>query len=272
MLKRRIIPVLLLRDGYLVQSKGFSRHQKIGNAIWAVRRMSEWGADELIYLDITADGRHDANRDDLAHGNPATTMEIIRQMSTFAFMPITVGGGISTLSDIEQRLLWGADKVSVNSLLATHPERVLEAAREFGSQCIVASIDSAPVDGVQIAHTHRGRSATGVNTASWASLAEQLGVGEILLNAIQRDGRQCGYDIELIDQVTSAVSVPVIALGGAGDWFDFEEVLSVTTASAVAAANLFHYRDQSVYLAKQYLHDKGFAVRTPELQIIPRIE
>jgi len=272
MLKKRVIPVLLLRDGYLVQSKGFSRHQKIGNAFWAVRRMSEWGADELIYLDITADGKHDAKRDDLAHGNPASTVEILRQMSTYAFMPITVGGGIRTLADIEQRLKWGADKVSVNSLLATDPERVREAAEEFGTQCIVASIDSAEIDGVHVALTHGGRSTTGIDTVAWARSAEQLGVGEILLNAIDRDGRQCGFDIELIDKVSASVTVPVIALGGAGDWFDLEEVLSDTQASAVAAANLFHYRDQSVYLAKQYLFEKGYAVRKPEFQHIPRIE
>jgi len=272
MLKKRVIPVLLLRDGYLVQSKGFSRHQKLGNAFWAVRRMSEWGADELIYLDITTDGKHDAKRDDLAHGNPVSTAGIIQQMSAFAFMPVTVGGGIRTLADIEQRLTWGADKVSVNSLLATHPERVREAADEFGTQCIVASIDSAEIDGVHIAHTHGGRSTTGIDTVNWARFAEQLGVGEIPLNAIDRDGRQCGFDIELIEAVSTSVSVPVIALGGAGDWYDLEEVLSDTQASAVAAANVFHCRDQSVYLAKHYLFEKGCAVRRPEFQHIPRIE
>ncbi|NQZ04621.1 imidazole glycerol phosphate synthase subunit HisF [Idiomarina sp.] len=266
MLKKRVIPVLLLRNGYLVQSKKFSKYQNIGNAIWAVRRMSEWGADELIYLDITQDGQYDAKRDDLRHGNPTSIEAIVREMSQSAFMPMTVGGGIRTLLDIEKRLQWGADKVSLNTLLAEDPKLVEEAAKEFGSQCIVASIDSKRVDGQAIAFTHGGQTSTECTTLDWAKRAEQLGCGEVLLNDIDADGQQTGYNIDLIAEVTQALSIPVIALGGAGEWFDFEDVLSDTQASAVAAANLFHYRDQSVYLAKKHLFDSGFAVRKPELQ------
>ncbi|MGM0630343.1 MAG: imidazole glycerol phosphate synthase subunit HisF [Pseudomonadota bacterium] len=268
MLKKRIIPTLLLRNGYLVQSKKFSKYQNIGNAIWAVRRMSEWGADELIYLDITPNQVYDVKRDDLKHGNPTTIKDIIIEMSRFAFMPITIGGGINSLQDIEQRLLWGADKISVNSLLATAPHIVTEAAREFGSQCIVASIDSANVQGQQMAFTHHGQRSTNSTTLDWALRAEQLGVGEVLLNSIDNDGQQTGYDTQTAHIVSEALSIPVVAIGGAGDWFDFEDLFNETNVSAAAAANIFHYRDQSVFLAKKYLFDKGFNVRKPNLHNI----
>ncbi len=268
MLKKRVIPVLLLKSGYLVKSKGFSKYQNIGNALWAVHRMSQWGADELIYLDITNNNKHDIKRDDLAHGNPTSIQEIVKEMAKSAFMPISIGGGIRSIKDIEERLQWGADKVVVNTLLATDPKVVLQASKEFGAQCLVASIDCRrEAKGFNV-FTHNGQFATQWCLKDWAMRAENLGIGEVLINSINNDGKQCGYDIEMINTACDAVTVPVIGQGGAGDWFDFEELFDLTEASGAAAANIFHYRDQSVYLAKKYLYETGKNIRAPKFQSI----
>lgn len=265
MKKKRLIPVLLLKNGWLVQSKGFSRYQNLGNPITAVKRLSEWASDEIIYLDISKDDGYDMRRDDLGHPNRHSLSEIIADVARVAFMPLTVGGRIKTLADIESRLALGADKVSINTRALEEPSFITRAANEFGSQCIIVSIDVKTVDGAQVVFSRGGTEKTPYTPTEWARMAECFGAGEILLNSIDRDGAKTGYDIPLLKSVCEAVRIPVIALGGVGEWAHFAEALEKTSVDAVAAANIFHYTDQSVYRAKQYLCEKRFPVRSPEL-------
>lgn len=268
MKKKRLIPVLLLRNGWLVQSKQFRRYQNLGNPVSAVKRLSEWASDELIYLDITRDESYDLRRDDLGHPNRHTIFEIIEDVSKVAFMPVTVGGRIRSLQDIEKRLALGADKISLNTMAVEEPQLVESAAREFGSQCIVVSIDVKMTgEGYRVV-THGGTQATTHAPRDWAKRMEQLGAGEILLNSVDRDGMKNGYDLALLDQVAGSVGIPVIACGGVGDWAHLAEALEQTGVDAVAAANIFHYSDQSVYLAKKFLYERGLNVRCPDLLAI----
>ncbi|RJF98614.1 imidazole glycerol phosphate synthase subunit HisF [Noviherbaspirillum saxi] len=268
MKKKRLIPVLLLRNGWLVQSKQFKRYQNLGNPVSAVKRLSEWASDELIYLDITRDNSYDMRRDDLGHPNRHSILDIIDDVSKVAFMPITVGGRIRTLQDIEQRLALGADKISLNTAAIDNPQFVEAAAREFGSQCIVVSID-VRLDGEAYRVVTKGTSQVTDHTPEdWAGRVEQLGAGEVLVNSVDRDGMKNGYDLDLLDRVARRVRIPVIACGGVGDWEHLADALEQTDVDAVAAANIFHYSDQSVYLAKKYLHERGLNVRPADLLAI----
>jgi imidazole glycerol-phosphate synthase subunit HisF len=265
MKKNRLIPVLLLKDGWLVQSKGFSKYQNLGNPVTAVKRLSEWGSDELIYLDISSGDRYDTRRDDQGYGNRGSFLDIIADVSRVTFMPMTVGGRIRTLGDVEARLSLGADKISINTMATRDSDFISQVAREFGSQCIVVSIDAKLVGDEHRVFVNGGTEITAFSPKELAQLVEDRGAGEILINSIDRDGRGDGYDIALVDQVAESVAIPVIACGGVGDWEHFAQALEETKADAVAAANIFHYRDQSVYLAKKFLHDFGFCVRKPDL-------
>ena len=265
MKKRRLIPVLLLRNGWIVQSKGFRKYQNLGNPTSAVARLSEWGSDELMYLDISRDGTYDLRRDDLAHPNRQTFPEIIRDVAKVAFMPITVGGRIRTLKDIEQRILSGADKTAINTQALATPSFIADAAREFGSQCIVVSADVKIVDGAYEVLSEGGTKRTGHTPDGWARIAQEQGAGEILLNSIDRDGTRTGYDLALLQLVCDAATVPVIACGGVGEWSHLADALRQTRVDGVALANVLHFVDQSVYLAKKYLYDQGCDVRSPDL-------
>ncbi|MBP6941858.1 MAG: imidazole glycerol phosphate synthase subunit HisF [Syntrophorhabdaceae bacterium] len=265
MKKKRIIPILLLRNGWLVQSKSFSRYQNLGNPLTAVKRLSEWGSDEIIYLDISREARYDLRRDDLGHPNRHDLFEIIKDVSKVTFMPITIGGRIRLLKDIERRLILGADKISINTVAIENPAFISEASYEFGSQCIVISIDVKMMDNQYRVFANGGTQQTHYSAVEWAKEAESRGAGELLINSIDRDGRKNGYDIALLKQITDNVNVPVIACGGVGEWEHFAEALEQTKVDAVAAANIFHYSDQSVYLARKYLYQKGLNVRPPDL-------
>ncbi len=267
MLKHRIIPCLLLRNGVIVQSKGFKRHQVLGNPTTAVKRLSTWAADELIYLDISPPNSiYDLNRDDLNHENHPSIIDIIKDVSSHAFMPLTFGGGIRDINRIRTILNAGADKVTINTQAVLDPEFITKSAKIFGSQCIVVSIDVAKNNkNINEVKIKRGKEWTGLSPVDWACEVERLGAGEILLNSIDRDGLQNGYDIELIQDVVSAVSIPVISIGGVGHWEDFKDALVKGGASAVSAANIFHHTEQSVLNAKKYLFNQGINVRAPEL-------
>jgi cyclase len=262
MLKRRLIPCILLRDGVIVQSKGFRRYQLLGTPTVAVERLSDWASDELIYLDISRSGRYDLRRDDLKQPNRETLLEIVADVAKRAFMPLTFGGGVRTLDQVLALLRAGADKVAVNTQPLRDPRFVEQASREVGSQCVVVSIDArAKPDGGWEVFADGGREATGRDPAEWAAEVEQRGAGEIFLNSIDRDGRGGGYDLELIRHVAERVSIPVIACGGAGNWQHMVDVLATTPASAVAAANIFHYTENSVRNAKKALLAAGVDVR-----------
>jgi len=260
-----MIPVVLLKNGWLVQSIQFSTYLNLGNPFWAVKRLSEWASDELIYLDISRDNNYDLRRDDLGAPNRRSFLEIISDVASVTFMPITVGGRIRTLGDIEARLALGADKISVNTIAFEDPGFLELAASHFGAQCIVVSIDYKTVNGAMHVMVGGGDRDTGLDPVTWAREAENRGAGEILLNSIDRDGMKAGYDLDTIDKVSSAVKVPVVALGGVGKWEHFEEALNRTSVDAVAAANIFQHTDQSVYYAKQHLFEARCNVRQPML-------
>lgn len=259
--KKRLIPVLLLRNGVIVQSKGFKRYQSLGSPSAAVERLSSWASDELVYLDISPSPVYDLKRDDLNYPKFDSILEIIRLVASKCFMPLTFGGGIRTLDDIYQRLKAGADKVTLNTIAIDRPEFIGECAREFGSQCIVISIDARRSEKQWVVY-RGGRTPADMLPQAWAKKAEEQGAGEILLNSIDRDGAGTGYDMALIQEVSQSVSIPVIALGGVGTWQHLEEGIK-STASAVAAANIFHYSENSIYNAKRYLYDRGNNVRRP---------
>lgn len=265
MKKNRIIPILLLKNGWLVQSKGFNRYQNLGNPVTAVKRLSEWAVDELVYLDITTDDVYDLRRNDIKNENRGDFLSIIEDVSKFSFMPITVGGKITSLEDIEKRLSKGADKISINTKAIEDPSFIETAAKEFGSQCIVISLDAKITDEGYKIFKNGGKANTKLDVSGCCRKVQDLGAGEILINSIDRDGAGNGYDIELINEACEAVNIPVIAVGGVGEWSHFSEGFEKTNADAFGAANIFHYQDQSVYLAKKYLFDKGYNVRKPAL-------
>lgn len=265
MKKQRLIPILLLKNGILVQSKQFSRYQNLGNPTAAAKRLSEWASDELIYLDISRDSNYDLRRDDLKYPNRHSFLEIIEDVAKVTFMPMAVGGKIRTLQDIEKRLILGVDKITINSQALADPAFITQAAKEFGSQCIVVSIDVKLQNNAYTVMSEGGAKATAYHPLEWAQIAESQGAGEILLNSIDRDGMGTGYDIELLADVSGNLGIPVIACGGVGEWQHFAEALEKTNVDAVAAANIFQYTDQSVYVAKKYLYEHDCNIRPPDL-------
>jgi len=268
MKKKRVIPVLLHKEGWLVQSKNFREYKKLGNPQKAVQRLSEWDSDELIYLDISKNEMYSTNRADTAAPEYRNLPELLGQVSKVSRMPITIGGGIKTLHDIEVRLRAGADKITINRAALADPSLIKLASREFGRQCIVVSIDYEEID--EKRHLRVGNQKTPnsnpLEVVEWLLKVEELGAGEILLNSVSRDGMKSGYDISFLGQVADRLRIPVIACGGAGNWEHMAEVLSETNVDAVAAANIFHFQDQSVYLARKYLTSKGLPVRPPSIQ------
>lgn len=265
MKKNRLIPVLLLKNGWLVQSKAFSRYQNLGNPTTAVKRISEWGSDELIYLDISKSNDYDIRRNDQNYPNRQSFFEIIEDVSKVTFMPITVGGKIGTLNDIEKRLIIGADKISINTKALNEPEFIEKSAKEFGTQCIVVSIDAKKCNQKYLVFDHKNGCSTELNVIEFSKQVENMGAGEILINSVDRDGFGGGYDLDLIKLVSDKVKIPVISCGGVSEWSHFHEAFELTSVDAVAAANIFHYRDQSVYLAKKYLYENNSNVRKPDL-------
>jgi cyclase len=252
-LKLRLIPSLLLSNGRCIKTIRFDSYRDTGNPVTAARVYDAQGADELLFLDITAstEGRE-------------TLFDIVAQTAEQCFMPLTVGGGVRTLGDIRRLLQAGADKVSVNTAAVANPDFIREAAERFGRQCIVVSIDARQAaDGAYEVFTHRATRATGLHPVAWAREMAERGAGEILITAVDRDGTMQGYDLELVRQVVEAVPVPVIANGGVGTLHHLVEGITIATASAVAAASIFHFTDQSVIKAKAFMKVAGLNVRPP---------
>lgn len=265
MLVKRLIPVVLLRDGVVVQSRQFRRYQNLGNPVGIVQRLSAWSADEMIYLDISREGNGTSQRKDLKMLPGSSLLEVLGQVSENANMPLTFGGGIRSLDEIAIRIQGGADKVTLNTIALDHPEFVQKAAHLFGSQCIVVSVDVISTDSGWFVYDHRKKNVLSLNPVEWVRRVEGLGAGEIFLNSVDRDGMGSGYDVALADDISKNIQIPVIVCGGVGEWSHFEEVLLKTHVSAVAAANIFHYSENSVFHAKKYLHQRGIPVRMPDL-------
>jgi imidazole glycerol-phosphate synthase subunit HisF len=251
MLKTRVMPTLLHKDLGLVKGLRFDSWRRVGSAMQAVKVYNMREVDELVFLDISAtrEGRE-------------PDYELVDDLADECFMPLTVGGGVRTLEHFERLLKVGADKVAVNTALVERPEIVGEAAGTFGSQCVVASIDVRRTkDGSLEVVTRSGTAPAGRDPVEFAVEVQQLGAGEILLTSIDRDGTMEGYDLDAVRDVAAAVTIPVIASGGAGEYRHMAEALLDAGASAVAAASMFHFTEQTPLEAKHYLRTRGVAVR-----------
>jgi cyclase len=250
MLAKRIIPCLDVKDGRVVKGERFVDLRDAGDPVEAAMAYDAQGADELVFLDITA-----------SHENRAIMLDVVRRTAEGIYMPLTVGGGIRSVDDVRQLLRAGADKVSLNTAALARPDVIREAAERFGSQCIVVAIDARREAAAWGVYTHGGRRPAGRGAVEWAREAVALGAGEILLTSVDRDGTKDGYDLELTRAVSDAVTVPVIASGGAGSLEHFHDVLVDGHADAALAASLFHFGIHTIAEAKQYLAERGVEVR-----------
>lgn len=253
MFTKRIIPCLDVNNGRVVKGVNFVDLKDAGDPVEIARAYDKAGADELVFLDITASS--DARN---------TVVDMVRRVAETVFIPFTVGGGIRTVDDFKALLREGADKISVNSAAIMRPELISEAAEKFGSQCVVVAIDAKRREdgsGWNI-YKNGGRIDMGIDAVEWAMKVEKLGAGEILLTSMDCDGTKAGYDLELTRTIAENVSIPVIASGGAGTLEHFHEALSEQgKADAALAASLFHYKELEIHEVKEYLHQKGISVR-----------
>lgn len=251
MLAKRIIPCLDVRDGRVVKGVNFVNIRDAGDPVELAKYYSDAGADEIVFLDITA--THEARR---------TVADVVARTAEQVFVPLTVGGGIRTLEDFQQLLRAGADKISVNSAAVKDPTLISRAAERFGSQCVVLAADAKrQPDGHYEVVVEGGRKFTGIDLLEWVVEAERRGAGEILLTSMDADGTKAGFDLPMLRQVTEAVHIPVIASGGCGSLAHFAEVFEQTGADAALAASLFHFGELTVGQVKAYLHEKQIAVR-----------
>jgi len=249
-LAKRIIPCLDVKDGRVVKGINFVNLRDAGDPVENAEVYEAQGADEIAYLDITA-----------SHENRKILLDVVAQTAERVFIPLTVGGGITTLEDIRALLKAGADKVSINTAAVHDLDFVRQAAERFGSQCVVVAIDACRTNGTWEVYTHGGRKPAGIDALWWAERVEENGAGEILLTSMDRDGTRRGYDLELTRQIVERVGIPVIASGGVGTLDHLYEGLVIGGAAAVLAASIFHYREHSVLDVKRYLQRKGVLVR-----------
>jgi cyclase len=251
MLAKRVIPCLDVDRGRVVKGTKFLNLRDAGDPVECAKEYDRQGADELVFLDITA-----------SSDNRATMIDVVERTASECFMPLTVGGGIRTVEDIRAMLKAGADKTSLNTAAVQNPDVVRAGAERFGSQCIVVAVDAKHSDkGRWEVFTHGGRKPTGLDAVEWAQRVEALGAGEILLTSMDADGTKAGYDVALTRAISGAVHIPVIASGGAGKLDHMVEVLTEGKADAVLAASIFHFGEHTVGDVKRFLEEKGICVR-----------
>lgn len=250
MLKKRIIPCLDIKDGRTVKGVNFVDIRDAGDPVELAKIYVEQGADELVFLDITATVE-----------NRKTFVELVGHIAKEINIPFTVGGGISSIADVEKLLAAGADKVSINSSAVKRPALISELAQQFGNQCIVVAIDAGKVDGNWRVFTHGGRKATDIDVFEWAKEAEHLGAGELLVTSMENDGTKSGFAIELLRGIDVITNIPVIASGGAGSAQHFAEVFENTRVDAALAASIFHFGEVPIPQLKNELRTKGIPVR-----------
>ena len=250
MLKNRIIPCLDVKNGRVVKGINFIDLKDAGDPVEQAKIYSDGGADEICFLDITASNE---NRD--------TIYEVVESTSKKCFVPLTVGGGIRSVEDINKLLNCGADKVSINTAAVQNPEIILESSKNFGSQCIVVAIDAKKNDDKWEVFTHGGRNNTGLDAIKFAKKMEDCGAGELLITSMDRDGTQRGYDNNLISEIEKSVNIPIIASGGVGNLKHLEEGITKGHANALLAASIFHYGKYSIMEVKNYLKSKQIPVR-----------
>jgi cyclase len=250
MLKKRIIPCLDIKDGTTVKGINFEGLRNAGDPIVLAKRYEEEGADELIFLDITA-----------TIEERKTFVELVKEIAKELSIPFTVGGGISTVEDVRKLLEVGADKISINSSAVKNPPLISDLSKEFGSQCVVVAIDTRFVNDSDWVHIKGGREITHLKTLDWAKKAEELGAGEILLTSMDGDGTKNGFDLRITKLISENVNIPVIASGGAGKIEDFETVFNETKATGGLAASIFHFREVRIQDLKNELKSKKIVVR-----------
>ena len=250
MLKNRIIPCLDVNNGRVVKGINFVDLKDAGDPVEQAKIYSDGGADEICFLDITASNE---NRD--------TIYEVVKQTSKKWFVPLTVGGGVRGIEDINKLLNCGADKVSINTAAVENSKVIIESSKKFGSQCIVVAIDAKKNGNSWDVYTHGGRNNSGLDALEFAKKMEECGAGELLSTSMDSAGTQVGYDIDLISKISTKVNIPLIASGGVGKLEDLAEGIKLGNASAVLAASIFHYGKYSVREAKEYLNSKGIPVR-----------
>ncbi|MDC3257578.1 imidazole glycerol phosphate synthase subunit HisF [Candidatus Pelagibacter sp.] len=250
MLKNRIIPCLDVKNGRVVKGINFIDLNDAGDPVEQAKIYSDGGADEICFLDITA-----SNED------RETIYEVVERTSKKCFVPLTVGGGVRSVNDINKLLNCGADKVSINTAAVQNPEVVTESSKKFGSQCIVVAIDAKKNDDGWEVFTHGGRNDTGIDAVEFSKKMEESGAGELLITSMDRDGTQVGYDLDLMSKISSNVNIPVIASGGVGNLDHLVDGIKLGKASAVLAASIFHYGKHTIKEAKEYLDLKGIPVR-----------
>ena len=250
MLKNRIIPCLDVKNGRVVKGINFVDLKDAGDPVEQAKIYSDGGADEICFLDITA-----------SNENRSTIYEVVKKTSEKCFVPLTVGGGVRSIEDINKLLNCGADKVSINTAAVQNPKIVMESSLKFGSQCIVVAIDAKKEANSWKIFTHGGRNKTDIDVIKFAKQMEEYGAGELLVTSMDRDGTQKGYDIDLMQKISEKVNIPVIASGGVGNLDHLAEGITKGKANAVLAASIFHYGKYSIKQAKEYLDSKGIPVR-----------
>ncbi|MHB9055226.1 MAG: imidazole glycerol phosphate synthase subunit HisF [Paludibacteraceae bacterium] len=250
MLTKRIIPCLDVKDGKTVKGINFVDIKDVGDPVELGKRYAEMGADELVFLDITA-----------TNEKRKTLSELVARVAKVINIPFTVGGGISSVEDVSYMLSCGADKISVNTAAVRNPQLIRDLADNFGSQCIVLAIDTKNIDGEWYVFLNGGRVPTDIKTIEWAKQAVALGAGEILLTSMNHDGTKDGFAMDITKAVSEAVNVPVIASGGAGEMEHFVDILNEGKADAALAASIFHYGEIEIPALKRYLKEKGIAIR-----------
>ena len=252
MISKRIIPCLDVKDGRVVKGVQFLNLKDAGDPVEIAKKYSSDGADEITFLDITA-----------SHENRNTMIDVVKRTASEVFVPLTVGGGVRVLEDVRNLLLAGADKIAINTAAVNNPGFVKDAAKKFGSQCIVVAIDArSDGKGGWEVYTHGGREPTGIDAVEWAGKMENLGAGEILITSMDKDGTKDGYDLLLTKAVSRKVKIPVIASGGAGNIEHLFEGIKKGEADAVLVASIFHYGEYTIEETKEYLIKKGITLRT----------
>lgn len=250
MITKRIIPCLDIRDGRVVKGVNFEGIQDVSSPVELARFYNDSGADELVFYDITA-----------SFENRALFTDVLKKVAAEIFIPLTVGGGINTVDDFDRVLKCGADKVSVNSGAIKNPGLIYEAAKKYGNQCVVLSMDIKRVEGEYHIFSHGGRVDTGIEAIRWAVEGEKKGAGELVVNSIDTDGVKRGFDIEMLQEISKRVSVPVIASGGAGSKEDFLKLFKEDCADAGLAASVFHFKEIYIKDLKEYLMENGIEMR-----------
>lgn len=260
MLKIRLIPVLLLKEGFVVKSINFSKFQSTGNPFEEVERFNQWQVDELIFLNISEKKNEYSFRNDSSLDSNISYLNLIKKVNKNCFMPLTWGGAIRSFEEIEKILISGADKISLNTLVVTKPELVKKTIKIFGSQVIVASVDVKKRNDDYLVFINNGKEETGINIEEWIKRVDKLNVGEILIQSIDRDGLATGYDINLLKKVKKLTDLRVTFLGGVGKYEDFVDAAK-NGASGLAAANIWHYKEMVDLNAKKILSEHNINVR-----------